>query len=369
MRLQTLDLFSGIGGFSFALHPMCKTIAYCECDEQAVACLTGAMMSGYIDKAPVFPDVRTLDASKIPGKVDMITAGFPCTDLSSIGSHQGFRGAKSQLMMHVFRVVDSRPDVKIVMIENSPRLIHDGLEEIAHGFSIRGFRFVWAVFSAKEVGAPHRRDRFFGMAQKRRKTRVPPKTLPTSHNTWHLEEPCPRIIRKSDKVSNVMQLGRLRLLGNAVVPDVVSRAFTALHSALGDEPLAAIRRPQYSRHVFETYGTYNFVYEKTPAPQFLPPSSRPRDVRWDGYQCRKLMWPTPVSQNWRQCRFLSFRTCGTLANQIFYDAQTTAGLDIEEPTNTLSYHWMVNPVFVEYLMGYPSGYTAGIFCMSESETK
>ena len=92
-------------------------------------------------------------------------------------------------------------------------------------------------------------------------------------------------------------------------------------------------------------------------------------MRWDGYQCRKLMWPTPVSQNWRQCRFLSFRTCGTLANQIFYDTQTTTSLGIEEPTNMLSYHWMVNPVFVEYLMGYPSGYTAGIFCLSESETK
>ena len=72
------------------------------------------------------------------------------------------------------------------------------------------------------------------------------------------------------------------------------------------------------------------------------------------------MWPTPVAQNWRQCRFLSFRTCGTLANQIFFDAQTTEELGIETPRNVLSHDWMVNPEFIEYLLGYPQAYTAGV---------
>jgi site-specific DNA-cytosine methylase len=358
MRLRTLDLFSGIGGFSFALHPICRTVAYCECDEQAVACLTGAMMSGYIDRAPVFPDVRTLDASKLRGKLDVITAGFPCTDLSSIGSHKGFQGAKSQLMMHVFRVVDSRPDVTEFPSSGTRRSSGDS-KRLLHA----RFCFVWAIFSAGEMGAPHQRSRFFGMAQRDKRARVSGTLLPL-HNTWSTAEPCPRIIRKSDKHSNALQLGRLRLLGNSVVPDVVSRAFTVSSAALNTEPLVAIRRPRYNRYVFESRGADVLLHEKAPPPQFSPPCSRPRDVRWEGSQCRKLIWPTPVSQNWRQCRFLSFRTCGTLANQIFYDFQTTESLGIEEPRNMLSYHWMVNPEFIEYMMGYPLKYTSGALSIS-----
>ena len=82
MRLSMLDLFSGLGGFSYALHSLCKTVAYCECDKYAIACLTGAIHQGLIDAAPIFTDVRTLDPTIIPGRLDVITAGFPCTDLS-----------------------------------------------------------------------------------------------------------------------------------------------------------------------------------------------------------------------------------------------------------------------------------------------
>ena len=121
-----LDMFSGLGGFSYALHSLCKTVAYCECDKYAIACLTGAIHQGLIDAAPIFTDVRTLDPTIIPGRLDVITAGFPCTDLSSIGSRSGFLGQKSQLVWHIFRVLDMRPDVRVVMIENSPRLSNDG---------------------------------------------------------------------------------------------------------------------------------------------------------------------------------------------------------------------------------------------------
>ena len=226
-----LDMFSGLGGFSYALHSLCKTVAYCECDKYAVACLAGAINQGLIDAAPIFTDVRTLDPTIIPGRLDVITAGFPCTDLSSIGSRSGFRGQKSQLVWHIFRVLDMRPDVRVVMIENSPRLSNDGLSEICNEFQKRGFLFAWGIFPAAEVGAPHRRDRLYAVAQRGR-LNLPARAPSAMESNWHAREPCLRVIRKSDRHQNRRQLARLMLLGNAVVPQVVYRAFKVLHAAI-----------------------------------------------------------------------------------------------------------------------------------------
>ena len=358
MRLSTLDLFSGLGGFSYALHSLCKTVAYCECDKYAIACLTGAIDQGLIDAAPIFTDVRTLDPTIIPGRLDVITAGFPCTDLSSIGSRSGFRGQKSQLVWHIFRVLDMRPDVRVVMIENSPRLSNDGLSEICNEFQARGFLFAWGIFPAAEVGAPHRRDRLYAVAQRGR-LNLPARAPSAMESNWHAREPCLRVIRKSDRHQNRRQLARLMLLGNAVVPQVVYRAFKVLHAAILGHLQDLLGARATMKAICIIHAGHTRIVRRPDMPNIRSPRSKPFRVEWNGLQCTQQAWPTPVSQNWRQCRFLSSRTCKTLANQIFYDAETSRSLGIETPRNMMSIDWMINPAFVEYLMGYPQGYTAG----------
>jgi hypothetical protein len=360
-----LDLFSGLGGFSYALHSICKTVAYCECDRYAVACLKGAIHQGLIDAAPIFTDVRTLNPTVIPGRLDVISAGFPCTDLSSMGSRSGFLGQRSQLVWQVFRVLDMRPDVRVVMIENSPRLSNDGLSEICSEFQKRGFQFAWGIFPAAEVGAPHRRDRLYAVAQ-RGLLNLPALSLALFRSDWHSKEPCPRVIRKTDRAENRVQLARLMLLGNAVVPQVVYRAFTVLHSAI----LGNLQDYDGGRATMKAICVIRegraHIMQRPDLPKVRPPRSKPNRVEWNGLQCTQQVWPTPISQNWRQCRFLASRTCKTLVNQIFYDTATSESLGIETPRNMLSLEWMINPTFVEYLMGYPQGYTAGTIKMLDA---
>ena len=82
--LTVLDLFSGIGGFSYAAERLVggfETIAFCEPDE---ACQR--VLNKYWPNTPIFPDIRTLQAEAVkelcPNGLSLITAGFPCQDLS-----------------------------------------------------------------------------------------------------------------------------------------------------------------------------------------------------------------------------------------------------------------------------------------------
>ena len=85
MKLRTLDLFSGIGGFALGLERVCRTVAYCEIDERCVQILVKNAKKGVIDSAPVLGDVTTLRKDDLlPKKIEFITAGFPCQDCLTI---------------------------------------------------------------------------------------------------------------------------------------------------------------------------------------------------------------------------------------------------------------------------------------------
>src|SRR4051794_30089217 len=51
-------------------------------------------------------DVR--DLRTLPGDVEIVAAGFPCTDLSQAGRTAGMRGPQSGLIDEVFRLVRRR---------------------------------------------------------------------------------------------------------------------------------------------------------------------------------------------------------------------------------------------------------------------
>lgn len=76
--IKSLDLFSGVGGITHALRGLATPVTYCEKDTDCHVVLRKLMSQGKLPKAPIHPDVARLSASSLPGKVDMIVAGFPC---------------------------------------------------------------------------------------------------------------------------------------------------------------------------------------------------------------------------------------------------------------------------------------------------
>ena len=107
MTLNVLDLFAGIGGFSLGLERAgMKTVAFCEQDQACKEVLKKNWPS-----IPIFSDVRTLnkkclEKSNIP-KIDIITAGFPCQDVSNLNTHgKGLKGEKSGLWKEAKRLIE-----------------------------------------------------------------------------------------------------------------------------------------------------------------------------------------------------------------------------------------------------------------------
>ena len=67
MRIRALELFAGIGGQALALKAAgVKTIGYCEIDDVNCDILRANMIRGRLDKAAIFPDVRTLIKKDLP---------------------------------------------------------------------------------------------------------------------------------------------------------------------------------------------------------------------------------------------------------------------------------------------------------------
>lgn len=160
--MNGLDLFSGIGGIGLALEPWVRTVAYCERDRYAQGVLLSRMRSGDIDSAPIWDDITTLRGDMLP-RIDIIFGGFPCQDLSVAGRGKGLAGERSGLFFEVIRLVKELSP-RFVFLENVPAIRTRGLSEVVNALTEIGYDCRWTCLSASDVGAPHKRERWFLLA-------------------------------------------------------------------------------------------------------------------------------------------------------------------------------------------------------------
>ena len=99
------------------------------------------------------------------GEAVLMTGGFPCTDLSGLGARAGLSGARSGLWFEYLRAItELQPDY--VLIENVTVLRSRGMDEILRGLWGQHYHIRWECIPAAVVGAPHLRDRLWIMARK-----------------------------------------------------------------------------------------------------------------------------------------------------------------------------------------------------------
>lgn len=108
-------------------------------------------------------DIREFDFKPYRGRVDCIAAGFPCQDISAAGRGAGLDGDRSGLVWEVFRAIDEIQP-KIVFLENSPNIRTKGRDRITAALVERGYRWRDGKIAAFDVGAGHKRDRWFCLA-------------------------------------------------------------------------------------------------------------------------------------------------------------------------------------------------------------
>lgn len=148
-------LFAGIGGVEVGLHASGgRTELLCEWWEPAQAVLAHRFPG-----VPLAGDVRELDA--LPD-VDVVTAGFPCTDLSQAGRTKGITGEASGLVAEVFRLLRHRR-VPVVVLENVRNmLVLDGggaMRYLVDELERLGYRWAYRLVDSRFTGVPQRRQR------------------------------------------------------------------------------------------------------------------------------------------------------------------------------------------------------------------
>ncbi len=369
-RIPLLDLFSGIGGFSFALREVTETIAYCEIDPQCQKVIANNIKANRLDDAPVFSDVTRLKSRDLKRKPQMITAGFPCQDIAlSNPKGLGLEGVRSKMVFEVFRLIDEIGEVGCILLENSPALRLKGLVTIVEQFMIRRFTCLWGVFSAADVGAPQFRKRMFILATRGsfQPSRISLGKLKFSH-PWK-KETTRRVLPRSDSQKGVAmcdaRIKRNRMLGNSVVPQTVMYAYSVLVEALKGR-LPEVPRP-YSQKMLRQIVMFRPTRGRNvqeirflvgPSGMVMP---KTEVVMRDGpVEYHKGFWNTPcASPLYYSYTHLTPRSQFLLANELFYEVKTREYIRNKGEVNFNALHkrWTINPNWIEWLMGYPRDYT------------
>ncbi len=192
MTLKVLDLFSGIGTFSYALDQIehdgkkvFETVAFCEIDTDC-----HRVLKKHWPEVPIFTDVSQMSNCHIfqgedylqqhdqetglvktevySSDIDVIVGGFPCTDISVAGSQKGLvdeKGNKTRSgLWSEYKRIISEIKPRYVLIENVRNLLSNGIGTVLKDLSEIGYDAEWEVISARDVGQCHLRERVWIVA-------------------------------------------------------------------------------------------------------------------------------------------------------------------------------------------------------------
>lgn len=177
------SLCTGYGGLDLAVHSVLGgELAWVADTDPGAAAILGHRFPG----VPNLGDINQVNWLAVTD-VDVLTAGFPCQDVSCAGARKGLRaGTRTGVWSRVATAIDVlRPS--LVVLENVRGLLSAGadsdmefcpwcLGETGDEHALRasgavlgdladlGFNAEWAVVSAASAGAPHRRERVFILA-------------------------------------------------------------------------------------------------------------------------------------------------------------------------------------------------------------
>lgn len=205
--MYELELFAGCGGGIIGSELLgIETVGAVEIEKYPRERLLDRQKDGLLSKFPVWDDVSTfrLDNPDCREYIQwlisirhwlIVSGGFPCQDISVAGKGAGIHGKKSSLFFELARIIgEIRP--RYIFLENSPaicgakevdlRLVEVAADLFGNERRVRacrmrleanlapvlgklseiGYDAVWNIVSAAEVGALHRRERWWLWGEK-----------------------------------------------------------------------------------------------------------------------------------------------------------------------------------------------------------
>ena len=162
---RILSLCSGVGGIELGFklaEPTARTVCYVEIEAFACEILARRMEEKRLDAAPIWTNLKTFDGKPWRGKVDCITGGDPCQPFSVAGKKLGDKDPR-HLWPDIKRLI-REIEPPICFFENVGGHLRLGFEEVANDLQAMGYQIKAGLFTAQEVGAPHKRERLFILA-------------------------------------------------------------------------------------------------------------------------------------------------------------------------------------------------------------
>jgi len=167
-NLTAVSLFAGIGGFDLALQNAgVKVTASVEIDNKC-----RDVLAKHFPETKLFSDIKDVTGEQlratgfIPER-GIITAGFPCQDLSVAGLRKGLAGSRSGLFWEIIRLVEETQP-RYLIIENVAGLLSSqsgrDLGIVIEALVERRYGIAWRVLDSQHFGVPQRRRRVFIVA-------------------------------------------------------------------------------------------------------------------------------------------------------------------------------------------------------------
>lgn len=157
-----ISFCSGYGGLELGLQEAAEVevVAYIEREPYPQAILIKRMQEGYLTEAPIYDDLRTFNGRPYHGLVDFMFGGIPCQPHSVAGKRRGATDERN-LWPDTERII-GEVGPKYVFLENVPGIVSNGfIGEVVTGLAKMGYDCAWTIVSASQIGAPHKRERWF----------------------------------------------------------------------------------------------------------------------------------------------------------------------------------------------------------------
>ena len=156
-KLKLLDTFAGIGGFSYAAEKLVggfETVQFVEIDPYCQK-----VLNKNFPNIPIHDDISTFKAE--PYSASVISAGFPCQDISRAGQQKGItETSRSGLFFQLIRTIRMvRP--KYIILENVSAILANGMDIVLGELYKAGYDAEWCCIPSSFVGACHQRDRWW----------------------------------------------------------------------------------------------------------------------------------------------------------------------------------------------------------------
>ncbi|MDD7557689.1 MAG: DNA cytosine methyltransferase [Porphyromonas somerae] len=222
-KIKELHLFAGIGGGIYGGHILnhscCGAV---EIDTYCKEVLLQRQQDGWMNPFPIYGDITALNGADFKGTFDILCGGFPCQAFSHAA--RGKNISEKNLWPEMLRFV-KESEAPIVFGEN---VTLKAIRTASADLKSAGYKVKYCKLSCGDLGADHRRDRYWLLAIKN--SDILSKVNESLENLGKVQMGCwtTPFDELDHDLHTTSRRAQLKAVGNAQSPLVAATAFRIL---------------------------------------------------------------------------------------------------------------------------------------------